>query len=454
MVALVSAVACGDGGSVGPDASSSGFDGGAAEGAAVDVTSVDAGSHADCIAAARVGAIASCIDGGGAPRDCAAQSPGPDACDDDGDGMDDGLEDAMARSYAPVFAYNLGDGSHQKGSSEPIWPANPSHYASHSTLIWRVDNNSSTVQSIAHAPKLDDLPLATYQAHKASDPALGEGPNFWLCLDQVNGSYPADALVTSMSASSALAGGVDLAVVVHPTGTDPNGRYAVLGYMALYAYNQFTLDDHEGDWEGGAVFVDMTSGDVVAIDTERHATADTEKLVPLVGSNAAPAVDPSNDPPKYDVCSATDVPRGVRFWDFAGVRHHPVFYTAAGSHATYAYPGATKIQGIGCVELSIIRDVHNGQNARLVPHLGGYANDWTGAALTPVNAGVHVVNVGERSKLRATWTAFAGQWGCQLETIPKSYPGPWDNDRLCRHWLTNDWGNAPPFTPSTSTTCP
>ncbi len=418
----------------------------------------DAGSQADdpCTGDAVVASIASCIDGGGSPTTClaTARSGSSATCDVDADGLDDGLEDAMMRAYAPVFAYNLGDGGHTAGSTEPNWPDNAAHYTSNSTLLWRVDNDSSTLLTIDKAPTLASLPGAKNGTHLASSPVLGDGPNFWLCLNKPGGSYPADALVGTMEASRALKDGVDLFGVVHPTSAG-GGSYAVLGYMIYYAYNSFSLDDHEGDWEGGAVFVDLTSGDVVALDTERHATADTALLTHLVGTSALPAKDPSGEAPHYDVCDPTNTSSigGVRFWDYAGKKHHPVIYPAAGSHASYAYPGATKIQGLGCTEATMVRDVHNGNSSKLVPQDGAYYAGWDKSGKASIAGGLHFVNVGEPGHLRAAFTGFAGQWGCTLDNIPKSYPGPWDNQRLCRHWLTNDWGSAPPFTRSTATSC-
>jgi hypothetical protein len=331
-------------------------------------------------------------------------------------------------------------------------------YVASSTLIWRVDGDESTRQVVDANPTLDSLRAARFTSggteRHADQTALGEGPNFWLCLNQVGGSYPAESLVSSVELSRKLADGIDVLAVAHPSGTDPNGRYVALEYMLFYAYNKFTLDDHEGDFEGGAVFVDTETGKIAATYTDRHATSDSALLIPLEGPGLLPAKDPSTEAPHYNICDATstDVVGGVRFWDHGGAHHHPVFYPAAGGHASYGYPGATKIQGLGCLEATMVRDVHNGNGPKLVPHESAYYTDW-GTAKTPVEHEVHFVNLGERQNLVAQWSAFAGQWGCTLSSIPKSYPGPWDNQRLCRHWLTNDWGQAPPFARSTATTC-
>jgi hypothetical protein len=415
---------------------------------------------AACRAAATVQAIATCIDAGSSPRECLAKSrpAGAPACDADSDGLDDALEDAMLRSYAPVIAYNQGDGGHTAGDSEPNFPTNANHYVASSTLFWRVDGDDGTKQIVDDKPTLDGLRAARFTSggkeRRADLPALGEGANFWLCLKQENGKYPAASLVPSMDASRKLEGGIDVFSVAHPSGKDPNGRYVVLEYMLFYAYNTFTLDNHEGDFEGGAVFVDTETGKVAAAYTDRHDTADGVQIIPLEGPGLLPAKDPSNEAAHYNVCDDTGTAAigGVRFWDYGGARHHPVFYAAGGDHASYGYPGATKIKGVGCSEATMIRDVHNGEGPKLVTFESAYYADW-GKTKSPVDHEVHFVNLGERAHLFAAWSAFAGQWGCTLESIPKSYPGPWDNDRSCRHWLTNDWGPAPPFARSGPTSC-
>jgi hypothetical protein len=406
---------------------------------------------------AEVDRLARCLDEGRSPRACLDAGARP-ACDVDADGLDDALEDAMLRSYAPVFAYNRGDGDHTAGDSERAYPTNVEHYVSHSTLYWRVDGDDGTKNVVAEKPTLETLATATFDAggsvRRASDPELGQGPNFWLCLDRSGGAYDGEALVETMEASRKLAKGVDLLGVAHPSGAAKDGDVVVLSYMLYYAYNAFTLDDHEGDFEGGAVFVSLGTGKVVAVFTDRHPTSDGFKLIPTEGADALPAKDPSAEEPHYNVCSDTSSGRssGVRYWDLDGAKHHPVIYVAGGGHASYAYPGATKIKGVGCLEATMIRDVHNGQGPKLVPSEGAYYTGWKDGK-QPITTGVHIRNLGEPGHLREAWSAFAGQWGCTLATIPKSYPGPWDNERLCRHWLTHDWGSAAPFTSPTAKSC-
>lgn len=385
-IALFTGTQCGvadDTSSAANGASDAGISEAASDGAIASQgdSAIDTGEA--CSTDAVVSTIASCIDGGGGPLACLAAARGvvADPCDGDSDGMDDALEDAMMRSYAPAFAYNLGDGGHTAGSTEPNWPVNAAFYVANSSLIWRVDDNASSVVTIDSAPTLSSLPLATFMGHAATSPVLGDGPNFWLCLNQPGGSYSDASLVSTVEASRTLSGGIDLFASVHPSGSDVKGHYAVIGYMLYYTYNSFSLDNHEGDWEGGAVFVNLDSGNVAALDTERHATADTEKLIPLEGTDALPAKDPTSEAPHYDVCDPTDTSDigGVRFWDFSGEKHHAVIYAAAGSHASYGYPGATKIQGVGCSEATMVRDVHNGNAEKLVPfdETGAYYLGWS-----------------------------------------------------------------------------
>lgn len=442
-------------------------DGGSYGGDASSPDGVDASSDRDAssggperCSSADVEAFATCIDGD-SPAACVAQiRKSEPLCDVDGDGLDDALEDAMMRAYAPVFAFNKGDGGHTAGDSESSWPVSAAHYVSHSRLVWRIDNDGSTLREVDAAPTLATLPGASFddggKKHLANSPLLGEGPNFWLCMKKSGDDYVPGALVTSLDASRALDGGIDVFTVVHPTVAGKPDGYVVLSYMLYYAYNPFTLDNHEGDWEGGAVFVDMKTGKVTAFYTDRHATADDAKLLHLEGDGAVPAKDPKLDSPTYNVCSSSwdGDASGVRFWDYDGERRHPVLYVAGGSHASYAYPGGTKITGAGCVEKTIVRDVHNGKGPRFVPSEGGYAIDWNeGQPLLPVEHGVSFKNLGEPGHLREAWSAFAGQWGCTYESIPKSYPGPWDNQRLCRKWLTASWGAAPPFILPAKTAC-
>ena len=433
--------------------------------APIQTDAPDAGDRSNaCAQGTATAFIGTCIDAGMSPRACLTQARamlGSELCDSDGDGLADDLEDALGRSYAMAFVYNRGDGGHTGGDAEPYWPANFGHYVNNAHLIWRVDNDSGTAVDVFANPTLAMLAGASVtvggNVRRAADPRDGHGANFWLCLDQPGGNYPPSALVTSLDASRNLPGGIDVAVIVRPTDGDATGRYAMVANMVFYAYNAHTtIDNHEGDWEGGAVIVDLDSGSVTAVFYDRHNSADNLRLLPLRGAGAQRVIDPRSETTFGNVCSESDAAaaRGVRFWDFGGARHHVVSYISTGGHSSYAYPGNTKLTGIGCFESSIVRDTHNGDGARLLPWLERYVDDWSGTNARAVTAGVHFINVGEPTRARVPWAAYRGQWGCQHQTVAKSFPGPWDNARHCRFWPTHSWGSAPPFvTVDTAATC-
>lgn len=420
---------------------------------------------ARCIQGMLTEAIARCIDGGDGPRACLARARamtgGAVLCDQDRDGLADDLEDALGRSYALAFAFNGGDGTRTGGNPEPLWPDNVAHYVSNSRLIWRVDNDRSTVRVILDNPTLETLASASIdiggRVRYAWDPSITDASNFWLCLQQVGGRYTVESQVRSMEASRTLPGGIDVAVIVHPSSRDPGGRYVFVANVLYYAYNEHSeVDNHEGDWEGAGVLVDLETGQVLAAYFDRHDSADNVRLLQLTGPDAVRAVDPASERTFGNLCTEADfaAARGVRFWDYRGVRHHVVVYVSTGGHAGYGYPGNTKILGVGCWEYSIVRDTHNGDGYKFLPWQGVYVRDWTGSDPRPVVHGVHLINVGEDRAARVPWVAYRGQWGCQHEAIAKSYPGPWGNARHCRPWITHDWGAAPPFvTVSSSSGC-
>jgi hypothetical protein len=414
-----------------------------------------------CISGRLQRPIAECIDSGRAPNECLAaklaeQGPGASLCDVDKDGLGDDFEDALAQSYAIAFAFNESDGTKQTGLSESHYPDNVAHYIQGSTLVYRVDAKQSTRVDVDPNPTPETLGAASISSKegvlRASSPKKGEGTNFWLCLRQTDGKYAEDALVSSLDASRALKGGIDVVAVVHPTSPQGDHRYVFVAIVLPFAYNEFILDNHEGDWEGAGVIVDTETGAVVAGYFDRHPTVDNEHLVPLVGPNAAKSEDFHKATNVGNVCDedATAKALGVRFWDYDGLRHHAVSYVGSGSHANYPYPGNTKILGVpGCRNELIVRDTHNGNGAVFLPWLSGYAPPGSTKASLGVTDGVHIVNAGEENTPRAAWASYRGQWGCQdaalTDGVARAYPAPWDNERHCRRWISHEWGSAPPF---------
>jgi hypothetical protein len=418
--------------------------------------SVESGLADDCAAGAMTASITACLDDAGAPRSCLARAlpltSGRAACDRDHDGMADDLEDAMARAYGIVLAFNAGGSGN--GNAETAWPDNVAHYVASSELVWRVDSDESTRQKVLAAPTLDTLAGATIEIDgvpRSADHA-DAAANLWLCLKQPGGKYPSEALVPTLDAARTLAGGIDVMAVVHPAnGRGAEDRYALVINYPYYAYNWLAyLDNHEGDWEGVGVLVNLDSGAVEAAYFERHPTADKVQLIA-----AGSPIDPARERSFGNVCNDGDAERarGIRFWDFAGARHHVIDYVSTGGHAGYGYPGNTKITGATCGPPLGVRDTHNGDGPKLLTWQSVFVDDWAGSNPRPVLGQVSYRNIGEARSPRLPWSSYRGQWGCQNGTIGKSWPGPWGNGRHCRSWVTHAWGAAPPFTEPTSSDC-
>jgi hypothetical protein len=408
-----------------------------------------------CVTGMAVDAIAACVDEGTAPNACLARAraaaPAP-LCDEDRDGLEDDFEDALQRAYAMVFAFNQGNGTSALGSPESCWPGNAEDTIANSRLIWRVDNDARTTVVAAEGLTPDLLGRATVMAagslRVARDPAAGHGANFWLCLrTRSGGGYDPALTLDTIEHSLALRGGIDVAGVVHPANGPGDARHVFVASVLYYPYNRHsTVDNHEGDWEGAGVLVDRTTGAVVAAYFDRHPSEDNAHLV-VLGAAGYPALDPSRESPAGELCTeaAARAVKGIRFWDWNTRRHHAVVYVSTGGHAGYDMPGNTKILGVGCGTLTAPRDTHNGDGVKLVPWLGGFARAWGGPVTQRPVGGVHLRNLGEDDRPRVSWAAYHGQWGCQHELVAKSYPGPWDNARHCRRWITHRWGAAVPF---------
>lgn len=388
------------------------------EGTAMEDTTADDTSSSDTSTAPADATDASCPDVDALVA-CLAAS-GPDACanacdaDEDGDGIGDRLELAIARVYAPAFAFN---GGKYGGNAETDWAANATHFVTHSKVVYR----DSSDRLVDLTPSLAKLEGETYMGHHASDPASGEGSDFWLCMTDSSDA----SRVKSKAAMLALPDGVDLVSVVHPAGTG----HIFVSYSLLFAYNEHTtVDNHEGDWEGIAVFVDRKTGAVYAAWFERHGTTDDTNFV-LATSSA----DPAKETPYGDMSSGFDKVHGLRFWD--AQKRHVVAYVATGSHAMYDYPANTDIIKFGP------RDTHDGDGPKLLPWqnllVAGFG-DSSGDAIS-----VHPWNPGEASKVTLSWARFRGQWGCNDGSIAKSWPGPFGNARHPRPLLERTWASPP-----------
>lgn len=380
-------------------------------------------ADAGCTTNTAIDALASCLATNG-PDDCLSKTTGA-LCDSDGDGLSDDVEAAIARAYAPAFAFN---GGAYGGNAETDWAANAKHFVSHAHVVHRPDGASGT--TVDDAPSLDTIAGEKNGSAKANDPAAGQGSDFWLCL---NDSTDATR-VTSKALMLALPDGVDVVSVVHPAnGTRAASTHLFVSYSLLFAYNQHsTVDNHEGDWEGIALFVNLETGAVDAGWFERHDTTDSTKFIDVA---TYPPRDPSKEKPYGDMDSGFDAVHGLRFWDFGAHRRHVVAYVGTGGHAMYDYPANTHIFKFGP------RDTHDGDAAKLLPWASQLVANWGDAAGDALK--ITFFDAGESSKITLPWARFRGQWGCDDGTIAKSWPGPFGNARHPRPLFDKLWGSPP-----------
>lgn len=370
--------------------------------------------------------VAACLAADGGPDACLARLGPSPRCDADGDGLADDLEEALAVAYLPVFAFN--SGAHG-GNPETDWPANLRHFVSHAHLVFR-QGSSVTVNA---APTLASLEKAVFgvgsTALFANDPE-GGGPDFWLCLTDTS---PATR-VQSRDAMLALPHGVSLITVAHPA----NGELAASSHLFVsfglfFAYNRHsTIDNHEGDFESVALFIDRDSGAVDAVWFDRHASTDGTQFVDVATYGAK---DPSAEQPHGNVSSSVPALHGLRFWDYSGHRRHVVAYVATGGHALYDYPANTYITPL------LVRDTHNGDGDKLFggalyPEFGGVPN-------ARLDGGMVRENPGEVSHITAAWARYRGQWGCDDGLVGKSWPVPFGNARHARPLFERLWGSPP-----------
>lgn len=376
----------------------------------------------DCARGVVVESLASCLATAG-PDACLAKVPGT-LCDTDGDGLGDDLEDALARAYAPAFAFS-GDADK---SPETHFPANAAHFLSHAELRYINDDDDVLVDG---KPSLDSIGAAASNGHHADNSCSGEGTDFWLCLrdddDQTR--------VTSLEAMRALPDGVDVLSVVHPAnGSLARSTHLFVSFSLVFPYNAHsTVGDHEGDWEGIAVFVNRQTGAIDAAYFERHNTSDNTRLV---SATEFPPRDPATERPSGTMSSSFDGIHGLRFWDFSGARRHVVAYVGTGGHAMYDYPASTRIIRLGP------RDTHTGDGPKLVPWSSRVVSSF-GADTAGDSIKINSLNPGEFKNITLPWARFRGQWGCNDGVIGKSWPGPFGNARHQRPMFERAWGSPP-----------
>jgi hypothetical protein len=397
-----------------------------ADGQRGTVTAPPVHASGACLAGTQVEPLRACLAAGEGPDACVAAVGAP-LCDSDGDGLGDDLEAALALAYGPVFAFN---GGAHGGNAETDWPSSVAHFVAHARLVHRPDGDSETLVD-AH-PTLATLGQASAGggAYLAGDPAGGQGPDFWLCLDD---ERPA-TLVTSSDLMLALPGGIDLEVIAHPAnGALDASSHLFVSFGLFFAHNDHSVVDvHEGDRESVELFIDRRTGAVDAAWFDRHRTADDTHFVDAATYGVR---SPVGEAPHGDVEGSTASIHGLRFWDDAGLRHHLIAYVATGGHAMYDYPANTRIVPLGP------RDTHDGDGLKLLSWTGDLVPSFHESAGRRV--AVHVANPGEPSRFLLPWAGFRGQWGCTEQIIARSWPGPYGNARHPRPVLERAWGSPP-----------
>ncbi len=373
----------------------------------------------ECSRGVAIETLTECLATAG-PDACARNVPFT-LCDSDGDGVSDDLETALTRAYAPAFAFN---GGNFGGNPETHWPANAQFFVSHAKLTY---GRSRTV--IDATPTLEALGAAANDSQRADDPCGGS--EFWLCL----GDSSNETRVTSAAMMLALPGGIDVLSVVHPSnGMLAGSTHIFVSYSLIFPFNAHsTVDDHEGDWEGIAVFVNRATGAVDAGWFERHNTEDNERLI--ANEKYAPR-DPAVEQPYGTLATAFGAVHGLRFYDHGNepsARRHVVAYVATGGHAMYDYPADTRIMKLGP------RDTHSGDGPKLIPWSSRLVSSYGATTGDPLE--VAYVNPGEPHKITLPWARFRGQWGCTDQPIAKSWPGPFGNARHPRPMFERVWGS-------------
>jgi len=380
----------------------------------------------DCAKDTFVESLTACLASAG-PDECVEKiESGARLCDGDGDGLADDLEAALTRAYAPVFAFN---GGAFGGNPETHWPGNAAQFVSRAKLTF---GKRRTI--VDDRPTLDALAAATSNGHSADNPCPGEGSDFWLCLTDSSES----TRVTSLASMRALPGGIDVLSIAHPAnGALSASSHVFVSYGLFFPFNAHsTVDDHEGDWESIAVFVNRRTGTVDAAWFDRHNTVDNERLI---ASDKYPPRDAATESPHGTVSSGSSAPHGLRFADYAGARRRVVGYVSTGGHALYDYPANTRIFTYGP------RDTHSGDGPKIVVGEGRVANAFGATEGDALEVGY--VNPGESSHITLPWARFRGQWGCTDGRIAKSWPGPFGNARHPRPMFERTWG-SPPSPPS------
>lgn len=436
---------------------------------------------ANCVREEQVSYLAQCMNQADqSPRSCLEQAPWYKAamgeiCDQDQDGLDDQFEDALARSYTPVFAFN------QNLRAEINWPGNIDHFIRNSLLLYSPTGLKATEPESWSGRKIvretliaDDLKDVAYafdgKLYRGNDPGKEHGSNFWLCqkkafdTEKYGGPLSPQEKLTNSTLSAAVPGGIGIYTIVHPSNWDRSdhssavtpsqdqwSRYVLIAFELFFPYNEHTADNHEGDWEGVGVFVDTESatGAVIGAYFQRHNSTEHEQLI--MAANSAPDLDQTNviKPGSTRPQNSHETTSTLQFFDHVDARHRIIAYVASGDHAMYHHAGETRLIAIPWPGDPLwLTDLHFGDGLKLVPWRNRFVQEWDDPTGIPIRDGIQIINLGEEHRPRVDWASFRGQWGCQNGLAGKlnaSWPNPFGNERHCRGWLRHNWGSELPF---------
>lgn len=247
---------------------------------------------------------------------------GVHAADTDGDGMDDAMEQTLAETYAPILYFE---------KNERVFPVAVAYHVSNSNLN---KSDDGTPVLIDANPSVEELSGYTNM-----------GENYY--LDNRKGTIEDERIIDDYREHMAEYG---YTVYAHVFG---DGGNTIVQYWMFYAFNQGTLNTHEGDWEMIQVVLNVTGKPVEAMYSQH------------VGGQRASwnQVQKSGD--------------------------HPKVYVARGSHANYFryYQG----------KLGLASD-YVGKNGKVLK-----PEAYTLVLLGEQGTGNHVAG--------QNWIDFAGRWG-------------------------------------------
>jgi len=160
------------------------------------------------------------------------------AADTDNDGIDDADEILMAEKYAPIFYFEKG---------EELYPVAIEYHLSNSNLNRSIEGKDILITS---SPSIEELELYT-------------NPEENYYLDNRKGTINDTGIIDDYRSQLKTLG---YTVYCHVIPQNENGEdFTVIQYWMFYAFNEGTLNIHEGDWEMVQVVLDSSGMPIKAM---------------------------------------------------------------------------------------------------------------------------------------------------------------------------------------------